>query len=155
MKSVQVILILSSAFFIISCSKGKFETRPRIEVKSYNTKDVDSAGELTIRMDYFDKEGDLGGGDFFAVRYRLNVRGLSGSDVDHYDTIDVAHGYTVPVFPPKDQGEIDLTLPYDSFLKESKAENDTIYFRIAVTDKAGNKSDTISTDQIVVRLHPK
>src|SRR5258706_12617570 len=148
MKSVQVILILSFAFFIIPCRKGKFETRPRIEVKSYSTKEVPPQGQLIIRLNYFDKEGDLGGGDFFAARYRLNVRPLAGSDINYPDTLDVAHGYTVPVFPAKDQGEVDLTLPYNGFLKESRAENDTIYFRIAVTDKAGNKSDTISTDPI-------
>ena len=37
-----------------------------------------------------------------------------------------------------------FNLPYD-FLKESTVENDTILFRFAVTDRAGNKSDTVET----------
>ena len=41
--------------------------------------------------------------------------------------------------------------PYD-FLKESTVENDTIMFRFAVTDSAGNKSDTVDTTPIVIHL---
>ncbi|MDP4261566.1 MAG: hypothetical protein Q8941_03440 [Bacteroidota bacterium] len=150
MKTVLAFLVLAFVLFIISCRKGKFETRPRIEVKGYNTREVPPHGQLVIHLNYYDKEGDLGGGDFFAARYRLNIRPLAGSDANLPDTLDAAHGYTVPVFPAKDQGEIDLTLDWDGFLKESNAENDTIYFRIAVSDKAGNKSDTINTDPIVI-----
>ncbi|MEI9910543.1 MAG: hypothetical protein WDO71_13250 [Bacteroidota bacterium] len=43
-------------------------TKPLIEVKSYNSKEISQHGQLTIRLNYFDKEGDLGKGDFFAVR---------------------------------------------------------------------------------------
>jgi hypothetical protein len=150
MKLVLAILILSVSCLFVSCSKGKFETKPRLEIKSYNTKVVPLHGQLVIHVNFFDKEGDLGGGDFFAARYRLNIRPLTGSDVNLADTLDAAHGYTVPVFPATDQGSIDLTFDHDSFLKESVFENDTIYFRIAVTDKAGHKSDTVSTDPIVI-----
>ncbi|MEI9910542.1 MAG: hypothetical protein WDO71_13245 [Bacteroidota bacterium] len=45
-----------------------------------------------------------------------------------------------------------MQLNYDDFLKESVSKNDTIVFRIAVTDKAGNKSDTITTDKIVILI---
>jgi len=152
MKTVLATVLLSFILFLFACNKGKFETRPRIEVKSYSSKEISQHGQLTIRLNFYDKEGDLGGGDFWAARYRLNIRPLGTSDANRADTLDVAHGYTVPEFPARDQGEVLLQLDYDSFLKESNAENDTIYFRIAVTDKAGNKSDTISTDPIVILL---
>jgi hypothetical protein len=150
MKLVLAIFILFTTLLIVSCSKGKFETKPRLEIKSYSTKEVPLHGQLVIHVNFFDKEGDLGGGDFFAARYRLNIRPLTGADAHLADTLDTAHGYSVPVFPPTDQGSIDLTFDHDSFLKESVFENDTIFFRIAVTDKAGHKSDTVNTDPIVI-----
>lgn len=151
MKTILAICVLVFTLFIIACSKGKFETQPRIEVKSYSTKVVPNRGGLVIHLNYYDKEGDLGGGDFFAARYRTNQKPLGTGDNIIADTLDAAHGYTVPVFPAKDQGEIDLTFDYN-FLKESISENDTIFFRIAVSDKAGHHSDTISTDKIVILL---
>ncbi len=147
MKAILAILVSSSILFF-ACSKDKFETKPLIEVKSYNSKEISQHGQLTIRLNYFDKEGDLGKGDFFAVRNRLNALPLGTSDADRPDTLR----YALPDFTPESKGEIFLQLNYDDFLKESVSKNDTIVFRIAVTDKAGNKSDTITTDKIVILI---
>ncbi|MGZ8549458.1 MAG: hypothetical protein ACXWV2_02305, partial [Chitinophagaceae bacterium] len=57
----------------------------------------------------------------------------------------------LPEFPPKDQGEISFQLDY-SRLKESVIEPDTFLLRFAVTDRAGNKSDTIISEQVVIHL---
>jgi len=148
MKTIPGILIISTAIFFIACGKDKFETKPLIEVKSYNSKEIPQHGQLTIRLNYFDKEGDLGTGNFFAVRNRLNALPLGTSDADRPDTLR----YALPEFSPEATGEIFLQLNYDDFLKESVSKNDTIVFRIAVTDKAGNKSDTITTDKIVILI---
>lgn len=148
MKTILAILVFSCAFFLFACNKDKFATKPRIEVKSYNSKEIPQHGQLAIRLNYFDKEGDLSTGAFFAARVRLNRLPLGTSDADRPDTLN----YPLPNFPVKDQGEILLQLNYDDFLKESVSKNDTIVFRIAVTDKGGNKSDTITTDPIVILL---
>jgi hypothetical protein len=148
MKTTLAILISSCAFLLFSCHKDKFATKPLIEVKSYSSREIPPNGQLTLRLNYFDKEGDLGTGAFWAARYRLNVFPLP-SNQNKADTLN----YTLPDFPKRDNGEISLELGYASFLKESVTENDTIYFRIAVTDKAGNKSDTITTEPVVVLLH--
>lgn len=148
MKTIPFILIISTAIFLFACSKDKFATKPLIEIKSYSSKEIPQHGQLTIRVNYFDKEGDLGKGDFFAVRNRLNVLPLGTSDADRPDTLR----YPLPDFTPESKGEISLQLNYDDFLKESVSKNDTIVFRIAVTDKAGNKSDTITTDKIVILI---
>jgi len=147
MKIVPALLIASLLFVVIACSKDKFETKPLIEIRSYNSKVIPQHGTLTIRVDYFDKEGDLGGGEFFAARERLNIFPL-GPNSDRPDTLR----YTLPDFPARDKGEISIQLNYDDFLKESFIENDTIQFRLAVTDIKGNKSDTITTEKIVILL---
>jgi hypothetical protein len=148
MKAIPAILILSVGIFLLACNKDKFETKPRIEVKSYSAKQIPQHGQLTIRINYFDKEGDLGTGQFYAFRKRLNGLPLGTSDADRPDTLR----YPLPAFTPEDKGEIFLQLNYDDFLKESVSKNDTIIFKLAVADKAGNKSDTITTDQIVILL---
>jgi hypothetical protein len=145
MKTILAILV---SLVLFACGKDRFATKPRIEIKSYSSKEISEHGKLTIRINYFDKEGDLGQGNFFAVRRRLNALPLGTGDADRADTLR----YLLPEFTARDKGEIFLELNYDDFLKESLSKNDTIDFRIAVTDIAGNKSDTISSDKIVILL---
>lgn len=147
MKTILAVLVLSLAFVLFSCGKDKFATKPLIEIRSYSSKTVPPGGQLTIRLNYFDKEGDLGKGAFWAARYRLNAFPLPRGE-DRADTLN----YLLPEYPAKNQGEVILQLDYNTFLKESTTQNDTIFFRIAVTDINGNKSDTISTDPIVILL---
>jgi hypothetical protein len=147
MKIVPIVLALSISLIVFACGKDKFETKPLIEIRSISTKELSPNGILTIKLDFFDKEGDLGTGDFFAAKLRLNQLPLGTSSPDLVDSFY----YTLPEFQPRDKGEISLQLEY-SRLKESINENDTIMFRLAVTDAAGNKSDTISSEPIVILL---
>jgi hypothetical protein len=146
MKTLPVVFIVSFAVLLIACGKDKFETKPKLEIKDYNTKEVFQGQDLRIRLNYFDKEGDLSEAPMIGILQRLNLLPL-GPDQDKADTFR----NNLPEFPKEENGEISFQLPYD-FLKESPIENDTIRFRFAVTDKAGNSSDTITTDQIVIHL---
>ena len=143
---IQMILCLLVLVILAACSKDKFQTKPLIEIKSYNTKTIAKANgnELRININYFDKEGDLSQAQFFAVRQRLNVKPLNANS-DKADTLR----YQLPKFPDKDHGEIVFQIGYD-FLKESQTENDTLVFRFAVTDRGGNKSDTITSSKLVI-----
>ena len=146
MRSLPTIFLISLVTLIIACGKDKFETKPKLEIKDYSSKDIVQGDVMTIRMNYYDKEGDLSGAPVVGIRRRLNLFPLA-PDQDKVDTFST----TLPEFPKKDNGEITFQLQFD-FLKESIIENDTLVFRFAVTDLAGNKSDTITTDQIVIHL---
>jgi len=153
MKTFPAIFILSLATLLIACGKDKYETKPRLEIKEYSSREIfgpPAPGQLgdvlTIRLNYFDKEGDLSRAPVIAILKRLNIFPLAPGQ-DKVDTIST----NLPEFPKYDDGEITFTLPYD-FLKESTLENDTILFRFAVTDRAGNKSDTVDTSPIVIHL---
>lgn len=135
-----------SIVLVVACNKDKFQTTPQISVKSYSSKEIPAGSGLNIKLEYTDKQGDVGGGEFYAARYRLNANPLSPFD-DKADTLR----YAIPNAPKKDKGELDLTLDYN-FLKESTTENDTLVFKIAIKDVAGNMSDTITTSQLVIRL---
>lgn len=143
MKRIPVIAILSLAILIAACNKDKFQTKPRIEVKNYSSKEIPKNGVLILRLNYFDKEGDIGEGHFYMFRKRTNKVPANAEKPDVLN-------YTLPKFTNKDQGEIRMDLKEFDFLNEDTRENDTMFFRIAVTDRAGNTSDTLETDQIVV-----
>jgi hypothetical protein len=146
MKTFPAIFIVSLATLLIACGKDKYETKPLLEIKDYSSKEIFVGSTLTIRINYFDKEGDLSQAPIIGILKRLNLFPLAPGQ-DKVDTIK----NNLPEFPKNDNGEISFSLPYD-FLKESTVENDTIMFRFAVTDKAGNTSDTVETTPIVIHL---
>jgi hypothetical protein len=148
MKAVQTTLVLSVLVLLVACGKDKFETKPLLEIKDYSAKDIYPGQDLVIRINYFDKEGDLSQTPFTAIRRRTNINPPS-SQFPFADTLI----YTLPEFPAKDNGEISFHLNYD-FLRQSTVENDTLHFRFSVVDKAGNVSDTVVSDQIIIRNIP-
>ena len=130
---------------VISCSKSGYNTRPQITITSINTI-VDSGGNLDVKLKFTDKQGDLGLGVFTSIRTRLNQRPPSSGG-----TADTVLS-TVPSFPNLTTGEFEFTLPYQ-ILNESTQENDTAIFKFAVVDRAGNKSDTITSPKVVILYH--
>ena len=146
MKTFTAIFIFSLAVLLIACGKDKYETKPKLEIKDYSSKEIFAGSQLNIRISYFDKEGDLSQAPIIGILRRLNIFPLPPS-LDKVDTIRT----NLPEFPKNDDGEITFSLPYD-FLKESTTENDTIMFRFSVTDRAGNTSDTVDSAPIVIHL---
>ena len=130
---------------IAGCKKDNYLTSPKIIIKSITPSDVKQGGTLTTILQFTDKEGDLGGGELIIIRNRLNRRPLP----NNYIKTDTIRN-TVPEFPVKSLGEMNVVLEYNNFLKESPIENDTIVLKFAVKDVKGNKSDTISTRKIVI-----
>lgn len=152
MKALPAIFISSLIILLVACGKDKFETKPKLEIKDYSTKELFQGQDLRIRLNYFDKEGDLGDGAIVAIRRRLNALPLGLGDADLPDTFPNQNNpIPLPEFPDRETGEIRFQLNWDR-LKESFTQNDTVIFRFAVADKAGNKSDTIESEQIVIRL---
>jgi hypothetical protein len=138
--------LLPLAFLTIfaSCNKGKFTTRPQITIKSYSKKSIGNGQNLTINLQFTDKEGDIGNGEFVYIPKRLNKRPLLPTIPD-YDSVRLV----VPTFPDETQGEYILSLPWIN-LHKSDQENDTIFMRFVVVDRAFNKSDTVNSDQLVI-----
>jgi hypothetical protein len=142
MKTILVLFLVTVTAFLIACDKDKFETKPRIEVADYNSQIIPNNGTLVIRLNYFDKEGDLGTGQLYIYRDRLNSR---PGNQDRADTFR----YQLPEFTNRDKGEIRIEFSAAE-LTESSIENDTLRFKIAVADLANNHSDTITTDNLVI-----
>ena len=138
-------LTIVSLVLAFACSKDKLETKPTIKVKDLNGTEIPPGAILRVTLEFSDKEGDLGAGEVTYVRNRLNTRPVPGA----FDKADTAR-YVLPVFPNRETGDIEIDIPYD-FMDEDPNDNDTMVFRFMVIDRAGNKSDTVTSEPVVAR----
>lgn len=129
--------------FLVACDKDKFETKPQIEIDSYNTKVLPPHADLIINLKFTDKEGDLGNGSFTYIPTRLNRRRLPAGQ-EYSDVTE-----TIPEFSDHNKGELELRLAWRD-LHKSDLENDTINIKFVAVDRAGNTSDTVQSDQLVI-----
>ena len=137
---------------LVACDKGKFETKPQIRLKSINTRELQRFANLKIVLEFTDKEGDVSDTLFF-FRQRLNINGPLTA---------ITSPYLIPNFPNTPQGEIEINLEYANQVvvgieeiripgtNPSENEPDTMLYKIVVGDKAGNYSDTLTLDQVIV-----
>jgi hypothetical protein len=140
-------LVIVTAIFIalLSCNKDKFQTKPQISIKSYNTKAVQPSNDMVIKLSYTDKEGDLAEGRLVYIPKRLNRRPIPNGGT----IIDSVSNPLASDFPDTDKGDLELRLQH-AVLKTAADENDTLLFRFVLVDRAGNKSDTITSDNVVI-----
>jgi hypothetical protein len=131
----------------MACNKDTFETKPTIKIKDLSSEVIPPDGNLDITLEYTDKEGDLGRGEITYIRDRQNIRPISQpGQNDKPDTVR----YPIPEYAPKSKGEIVVTIPYQ-FLDEDPNDDDTMSFRLSVIDFRGNKSDTVTTKNVIAR----
>lgn len=139
---------------IAACSKDKFETKPSLTLKSQSRiVPADNEAIFSVTLEYTDKEGDLSGPRDSSVYYQavlLNVRSVIGGP--NYPPAYAS----LPEFPDKRSGEIEIRMDRFAYYKQIQNNqggndfNDTLVFRIAIKDKAGNVSDTVTTEPIVL-----
>lgn len=141
MKRIPILLVAATCILIAACSKDSYETKPTIKIKDYNTREVVQNQTLTITLEYFDKEGDLGQGWVYGILDRQNV---NPSNIPNATELMVP----LPKFPDRDHGEIEFRIAYRS-LEHTSYENDTFLIRVFVADRDANFSDTLTTEQIV------
>lgn len=132
---------------VVACDKNKLETTPSINIKNVNTTEVFPGQQLVVTLDYQDKEGDLGNGLITYIRERLNIRPIP--DAQSNDKADTVVRM-LPDFPKTTSGDIELKID-QAYMSEDPFDNDTMVFKIFVTDVAGNVSDTVSTGTVIDR----
>jgi len=148
----RISLFAIIVFVVVACGKDRFETIPKLKLKSRNTDIVAINGNLVLHIEYTDKEGDVSD-SLLIVRERLNLRGTTQLP---------ASPYGIPDFPPTDKGEFEVTLGYQFGLvfglgplrvpgsNPIRNEVDTLRLKIVARDRAGNKSDTLVVDNVYV-----
>lgn len=137
---------------VLACNKDKFQTKPTISIKSVNTEIVPFNGTFLITLECTDKEGDVED-SLIIIKKRLNKRVVT--------TVRDTLRFKMPTFPANTRTEIEAVLDYQNILSALnppnipgsnpvQKERDTLVLRVAVRDKAGNTSDTIQSQQIIV-----
>jgi hypothetical protein len=147
-----VLYALAISMLLVMCGKDKFETKPQLRIKSISPKTVPLNGTIVFRLEFTDKEGDVTD-SFLVKKVRLNRRVVP--------TVLDSFWKNIPDFPKAQKGEIVVTLNYQSIISAinppnipgsipPKKEDDTLVVKFLAQDKAGNKSDTVTTDPIIV-----
>lgn len=133
--------LLSLVF--LSCGKDNFENRPRLTLNGVSSTVIPVGSDLQLTMRLTDKQGDFR--DTIWVR-KITTRCPSSNFADSLL-------YRVPSDVPRTSnfdGEITLTFQYAVALRPRCARNDTATFSIWMKDAAGNKSDTVRTEPIII-----
>jgi hypothetical protein len=151
---MKFFLFVLTAFVVtvIACNKDKFMTKPTIRIKSLNTEFVPLNGSLIITLECTDKEGDVQD-SVIIIKRRLNKKVVA--------TVRDTLRYKFPLFPLTQRTEVIATLDYQSILSAlnppfipgtnpPRRELDTLILKLAVRDKAGHTSDTITSNRIIV-----
>ena len=151
---MKFILFVLTAFVVtvVACNKDKFQTKPTISIKSLNTEFIPLNGSLIITLECTDKEGDVQD-SLIIIKRRLNRRVVT--------TLRDTIRYKFPVFPNSPRTEVIATLDYQTILSAQnppnipgssppQKERDTLILKLAVRDRAGHTSDTITTNRIIV-----
>lgn len=151
---MRILVSLLSIFFVtaLGCNKDKFQTKPTISIKSLSGDFIPLNGSLVVTLECTDKEGDVQD-SVIVIKKRLNKRVVA--------TLRDTLRFKFPVFPATPRTELLITLDYQNILSAqnppfipgsspAQRELDTLILRMAVKDKAGNVSDTITSAQIQV-----
>lgn len=137
---------------LLACSKDKFQTTPQIEIKSFQPTDVKNRDIITLKATVTDKEGDLKD-TIFIVNKRYN---LAGDTLLSADTVNFNLGTLA--FPEKDKIDIEIVYTYgyqdQNLTKMYLALQDKerrFAVGLIIKDKAGNRSEYVESDKIVLK----
>jgi hypothetical protein len=151
---MQKLFLYSTLCLIViaACSKDKFQDAPNVTITSINPTQVPLQSQMSIEMEFTDKQGDLD--TVFLFKSRIN-------SVQRPVLPNANLAYKLPDFPEKTKGTLKVTLRYNEELVSAQKapdqigapnnkEPDTIVYKIVVKDKSGNVGDTVTTDPLVI-----
>jgi hypothetical protein len=155
MKAKLLYLFIFGALFS-ACSKDKFTTKPQLKLKEIKTANVQSAGGtngaiLEFELEVTDAEGDVQG--------ELYIDKVYAGQNPTCSTSSTILGliYPVPEYPGSANQKVlvrvkfaNISLPGYAIITNQCTDPDTSYFNFAITDKAGNTSDTLRTEAILL-----
>ncbi|MBL0358602.1 MAG: hypothetical protein IPP72_17840 [Chitinophagaceae bacterium] len=144
MRNTILIAVISLA--IISCTKNKFETTPKLKYESVNTTQLSSGQIIQFKLSYTDAEGDLQD-SIYVEKYGINC------ELSRFKAY-----YLMPEFPVVKNSEGDIIVSYGYGVSnypliqspQCSGKNDTCYFLFMIQDKAKHKSDTVASETIII-----
>ena len=145
----KILILLVIAVTVNACTKDKFTTAPQLTLTSVNSISVGQGDVLTFTFEFTDKEGDIQD-SLFIKRTSLVCPGVPVSNlssaVPQFPSTSKQSGILEVTYNIGTAGGISLGTPCSGGLK-----TDTSIFKFCLRDKAGNKSDTITSPKIAIR----
>lgn len=136
---------------LFSCGKDKFTTKPQVRFKEVNRDVFGTLQTMQFTIGFTDAEGDFSPGKVFIQRVNPACPADTGFKQESQ----------LPQFPPSSNFEGDIKITYSFGGNNGEApimtappgecgDTSACYFRFAVEDKAGNKSDTVNSGTIIL-----
>ena len=155
MKAKLLYLFLFAALFT-ACQKDNYTTKPQIKLKDIKTANVQTAGGTTgaileFELEVTDAEGDVQG--------EIHIDKVYAGQNPTCSTSGTIMGliYPVPEYPGSVNQKVlvrvkfaNISLPGYAIITNQCTDPDTSYFNFSITDKAGNTSDTLRTEAILL-----
>jgi hypothetical protein len=151
MKKVLLFGLVAAAF--AACSKDKFKTVPQVEIKSFGPEQVTKGQIIRLQARVTDKEGDLQDSVIF---YR-KVFTLSGLLLSQNSDSSIRANLKDLGVPNKTDVELQLDMIYGESNQNYPTQNgnNTVDRKLAVgvyvKDKAGNRSEYVESDTIILK----
>lgn len=148
----RILFVAVIASLLAACSKGKFETVPKVEIKEFGPNEVVKGNLIELRAIVLDQEGDIQD-SLLVVRKLYNVN--TGQQVGSSDT----NRLTIRPLgaPPKQETELFVRFLYGE-LKPDVAPIENLVsvdrgytLGLIVIDRAGNRSQYVESKRILLK----
>jgi hypothetical protein len=147
---MRYLFVFFALVIVAGCTKSKFTTKPQLKVKSINSTDISGSQSLIIVLDLTDKEGDFT--SFFGVK--KTVAACPGSNFLDTTLFQLPQSF---LDAKKKEGNVTITLDQihrganTCLAPGGGVKVDTAIYSFWTRDLAGNVSDTVSTEPILIR----
>lgn len=145
----KILILLTIGSFFYSCSKDTFTSKPQITFNNASSTVLTQGNIVTFTIDFTDKEGD--------VQDTLWVQKISRTCPTTLG-VQFTSKNKVPNFAPTSnlKGKMEISFVYNGNVSGIASiigcsnRNDTSFFKFWLKDKAQNRSDTISSPNIIL-----
>jgi len=156
MKLPYLITTITVCVLLAACSKDKFTTKPQLELKSVNGTSFVTNSNISFNFVVTDKEGDIQ--DSMWIQKISLVCNDPNNPSDSISRVPTP--YLLPVISKSRNLKVDLDVNYTygsnnpggyvPISRCAEQRDDSIYFRFWLRDKAGNVSDTVTSETITL-----
>ncbi|HET9056876.1 MAG TPA: hypothetical protein VFN30_08525 [Chitinophagaceae bacterium] len=149
MKIKLNIAVLGFIIIATACKKSNFTTKPTIKIKSISPTTVNTGDIIRLEASYTDKEGDIG--DSVIIVYKL----YEGTSIFNIDSSKyLIKDFGIP--PGSREGDLKIEFLYNQIISgyvpiPGVDKDRDASFGIILKDLAGNKSDYVETQKILIK----
>jgi len=142
----KILILLAIPVMFYACKKDTYTTKPQISIKTINRTTLSSGDVLLFDIEFTDAEGD--------IQDTLWVQKISKTCPSN----TFLSANKVPDFTATSnlKGLLEIGYSYNTSnqtyqtIQGCGTKNDTTFFKFWLKDKANNRSDTISSENIVL-----